>query len=92
MSTRLTSTQVQEQKARFEAFMSSANLKKIGERILYYMANNNQDGKYNDYMYVRRVLGQIAKVEGSYQHPNSTRCYADILTHDALSSHIDSIN
>lgn len=67
----LTNQQVQDQKARFEAFLTSANLSKIGQRYMWFGLHDAKDGRYTQYCYLLRVLALVAKVGGCYAHPDN---------------------
>lgn len=88
---RLTSLQVANQQETFDAFMLSANLKKIGERYLYFMLNNAEDGMYTPYVYILRVLSMTAKVNGCMYHPITGKFYNQILLTNALDIYLTSL-
>lgn len=88
MSLRYTATQVSEQQVRFDSFMQSANMAKIGVRYIHFLMNNA--GTYNEYNYIMRVLSLCAKVKGAMYHPLHTSelngFYVDLLTFAALNA------
>lgn len=82
------------QMERFEFFIETANLEKIGKRMLYMQAHDNQDGRYNDYVYLLRVLSLLANVGGCYSHPgvNGTwNTYRELLQVKSLRIYLNSI-
>jgi hypothetical protein len=88
MTTRLTDTQVTKQQQRFEDFLKTVNLVKLGRRYHHMVANDAKNGMYTPYVYLLRVLSICAKVEGTCLHPDTckdgvrTLAYRDIM-HDA---------
>jgi hypothetical protein len=87
----MTDAEVNAQMERFENFIKSTNLKKIGDRMMHIKDNN--DGRYNKYMYIHRVLGIAANVKASMYHPTLRpwKFYGDILEYAALTSYIESV-
>jgi hypothetical protein len=98
MSERLTTTQVIERKERFEAFMNSVNLVRLGRRYYHMVANDAKDGRYTSYCYLLHVLAQLAHVEGTGLHPDTckeghhNRCYREILHDAAITAMTDWFN
>jgi hypothetical protein len=90
-NTMITQSEVIEQKQRFDSFLSSTDLVKIGSRMMFFMFNDNEDGRYNQYCYIHRVLRLIAKVGGSYYYPASNSFYSEILRREALEKYIHSL-
>lgn len=91
-----TNTQVQEQKERFESFMATANLRKIGERYMHFSFHNAGNGLYNQYNYIRRVLRLVANVHHAMYHPdhlaaNHNHFYGNILEVKALDAFLTSL-
>jgi hypothetical protein len=88
MSERLTKTEVTEQLERFNNFMKSVDMVKLGRRYYYMMANDAKDGRYTSYVYLLRVLSICAKVSGTCYHPDTckegvrSKVYRELL-HDA---------
>ncbi len=80
------------QMERFDQFIVSANLSKIGERMMFMNGHENKDGRYNGYVYLLRVLSILANVGGCYSHPNyqssTWSCYRDILERKALDEYL----
>lgn len=93
--TNYTNTQVQEQKERFEAFIKTANLAKIGKTYIGFQLKDAGNGLYNQYNYIRRVLRLCANVCHSMHHPehksNLYSFYGDILQIEAMNAFLDSI-
>ncbi len=88
---RYTGEQVEQQRKSFETLIQSTNLKKIGNRILWFMANDAKDGRFTPYCYVLRVL-RIYGVCGTMAHPdNLKRSYSTILEYEALNAFINSL-
>lgn len=83
--------QVQAQKERFESFMQSVNLQKVGERYFYFQLNDNEDGKYNNYCYILKVLKLVANVGGCYYCPGTNLFYSDIFKVAAMNAYLDSL-
>lgn len=79
----LQGTQVQEQLARFDAFMAQANLPKIG---LIYLRQG-----IKGYDYLLRVLRQQAAV-GCYTHPVMSKSYSTVLEEAATKAFFDFVN
>lgn len=91
---RLTSDQVAAQQIRFDKFLATVNLAKLGKKYYYFMAADNSDGRYNSYCYILRVLRLCANVEGCMYHPEFlafNRFYNEILRAAALSAFLDSL-
>lgn len=85
---RFTTNQVNDQQQRFDSFVASANLAKIGKGWLNYLINDNHDGRYNNYNYIHRVLRLKANVKGAMYHPETMTFYSEILTRAALNAYI----
>lgn len=90
----MTSTEIKEQQERFETFLEKANLVKIGEKLFEFRRKNNQDGRYNDYVYLLRVLGIVPKVKGSMYYPKQEnhqdwKSYREILEYHATVAFLD---
>jgi hypothetical protein len=86
-----TAQQVEEQLQRFETLIQSTNLKKIGNRILWFMANDAKDGRFTPYCYVLRVL-RMYGINGSMYHSGTLKdSYSTILEHEALNAFINSL-
>lgn len=90
-----TTEQIEAQKQRFDAFMASVNLHKVGERWMWFTEHDNHDGRFNAYCYIHRVLRFLARVEGSMYHPDRignkwpNEFYADILTNRAVYAYVE---
>lgn len=85
---RYTDQQVKEQKERFDAFMNSANLVKIGKTWINIL--HNEFGYYNTYNYIQKVL-KLANVSHCMYDPTDLqRSYGEILTMKALNHFLDS--
>lgn len=84
----LTSIQVIEQKQRFENFIKSANLVKIGKTYVGYILAGRAGVRYN---YITRVLKFNAKVGHSYYIPDTNIFYGDKLIIEAMNAYFDSI-
>jgi hypothetical protein len=95
MSERLTDTQLTEQKERFEAYIKSVDMLKLGRRYYYMMANDAKDGRYTSYVYLLRVLSICAKVSGTMYHPDTckegvrAKFYRDLMEYAAVSAMTD---
>lgn len=87
----MTTEEVTKQKQRFEAFLKSVNLAKVGQRYFHFAANNLQDGRYNQYCYLSRILRLIPNVNGSMYHPELWKFYIDLLETKAILAFFDSI-
>jgi hypothetical protein len=70
MTKAFTSQQTEEQKQRYLNFLKTVNLVKLSRRYYHFVANNAQDGRYNEYVYLLRVLNICAKVDGTKNHPD----------------------
>jgi hypothetical protein len=89
---RLTTEQVQGQASRFDHFINTANLEKIGHRYFYFMGHDANDGRYNSYCYLLRVLQLIARVGGTFIHPNTTGTfYREILEKKSINAYLKKI-
>lgn len=92
---RLTDIEVTDQLDRFNAFLKTADLIKIGQRLCYFISHNAQDGRYTPYTYILRVLSICAKVGGTFHHPEKLEAYnasyRDILEYEALLAYVNSI-
>lgn len=94
---RLTRTQVAEQLERFNSFLKTANLAKIGNRLAYFISHDAKDGRYTPYTYLLRVLSICAKVGGCYNHPNNplaghySSSYREVLEYEAISAYVNSL-
>ena len=84
----LNTTQVSEQKQRFQSFMASVNLTKVGARYFYFMFNDAEDGRYTPYCYILRVLRLLAKVGGCYYCPGTNDFYNKLLERAAIDSYL----
>jgi hypothetical protein len=97
MTDRLTTTEVTEQLERFNAFLQTIDLIKIGNRLCHFMAHDAKDGRYTPYVYLLRVLRNCAKVSGTCSHPNNTLAghysssYRDVLEYEAIKAYVDSV-
>ena len=88
----LSALEVEAQRQRFEAFLKSANLVKIGERWNYFLMNDAKDGRFNAYQYIFRVLSRLAKVNGAMYYPGADNLfYREILEFMAVKSWVDSM-
>lgn len=90
MSVRLTNNQVQAQQERFFTLMATADLTRIGKRVVFFMHNDNKDGLYNEYNYIRRVLA-LSNVKQSMIEPDTNRFYGDILLRESLDAYLQSV-
>ena len=86
----LTLNEVQSQKERFEAFMNSADLAKIGKTWLR-MPSSEENGRYTQLCYIHRVLRMTANVGAAYYMPGSNQFYSQILTTKALDAFLSSL-
>jgi hypothetical protein len=97
MSNRLTDTEVTEQLERFNIFLKTADLVKIGKRLLHFMRNDAKNGTYTPYVYLLRVLRICANVHGTCCHPNNplagrySSSYRDVLEYEAITAYVDSL-
>lgn len=83
-----TKEEVEQQAERFEQFIASANLAKIGMRYLWFVGNDNKDGRYTPYVYIHRVL-RLCKVQGAMYHPHcKSQFYSDILVRKSIEAFI----
>ncbi|MEO7047755.1 MAG: hypothetical protein ABI091_20825 [Ferruginibacter sp.] len=86
--TRYTDQQVKEQAQRFENFVSSTNLVKIGKAVLNTILND--EGFFNTHNYVARVLN-LANVNHAMYEPTTMMFYGSILKTKALTAYLDNI-
>ncbi len=86
----LTLNEVQSQKERFEAFMNSANLAKIGKTWCS-MPPSDSNGRYTQYCYIHKVLKQLANVGSAYWMAEHNKSYGEVLTCKALHAYIDTV-
>lgn len=87
-----TTINVHAQQNRFEVFIKSANLVKIGQRYIWFQRNNAEDGRFTPYCYLLRVLALVANVGGCYSHPEQlNKSYRDLLEYEALNAYINSL-
>jgi hypothetical protein len=97
MTDRLTTTEVTEQLERFNAFLQTIDLIKIGNRLCHFMAHDAKDGRYTPYVYLLRVLRNCAHVSGTCCHPNNplagrySSSYRDVLEYEAIKAYVDSV-
>jgi hypothetical protein len=57
--------------------------------MFWFMNNDNNDGRFNKYCYLLRVLRLTANVGGTYRHPlNISKHYADLLEYEALKAYL----
>jgi len=89
---RLTSTQVTEQKQRFEEFLKTANLVRIGKMFVHLAIENATGIKYPEFTYLRRLLKQCAKVNSNMLHPELNNNYRDILHEKAIKAYFQTQN
>lgn len=88
----ITDNNVFTQQQRFDAFIKSTNLVKIGQRYMWFMRNNAEDGRFTPYCYLLRILRLVANVSGCYSHPEQiNKSYRDLLEYEALNAYINSI-
>lgn len=88
----LNNTQVEQQRQRFESFINSVNLVKLGERYLYMMGNDSEDGRFTPYCYILRVLSLVAKVGGCYYYPNRNEFYNEITKRKAVEAYLQHLD
>jgi len=89
MPNRLTPQQVIDQKNRFDKFIETTDLTKIGRKYLHFLKNDSKDGKYTPYCYISRILSICANVGYAYTHPNLDKFYVEILKSKALNAYIN---
>jgi hypothetical protein len=95
MSVRYSNQQVKDQQVRFETFTQSVNLKKLGERYIYFQLNDAENGLFTPHNYIHRVLNRLANVSGAMYHPatvqGNAKFYSELLKVYALNAYLDSI-
>ena len=98
MTKRLSNLEVIEQLERFNHFMATADLVRLGRRYYHMVANDAKDGRFTPYCYLLRVLSILAKVEGTCGNPDtfksdlSGQSYREILQDAAVTAMIDWFN
>lgn len=58
----------------FANFLASVNMEKLTQRFAHFHRNNNQDGKYNEYVYLLRVL-RINGISLAYRNDLETKVW-----------------
>lgn len=91
---RMKNERVEAQRERFDAFMETANLQKIGKKWMEFMFKDAGDGKYNSHVYIHRILKRCANVHAAMYHPSRLRdghnaFYCEILTQAAVKAYLD---
>jgi hypothetical protein len=88
---RFTTQQVNEQKQRFENFLKTVNLVRIGQKFVTLALINATGIHYPEFTYLRRVLN-TAKVNSEMIYPDNvnTNTYRDILHERAIKAYFQS--
>ena len=87
MSERLTDQEVKQQAENFDNLLSRCNFAKAGKIYFHLFLNDNNDGRYNGYVFIIRYL-RINGVCGTCYQPKSLRFYNAIFEELILSAHI----
>jgi hypothetical protein len=88
---RLTTTQATEQKQRFENFLKSANLVRIGEKFVTLALINATTTNYPEFTLLRRILRK-ADINSNMLHPELNANYRDILHQYAINAYFKTRN
>jgi len=87
----LTPQQVIDQKNRFDKFIETADLIRIGEKYIEFESENRKLNNYRQIIYIRRILKTCAKVYPMMFYPNTMDFYSDVLTRKAIDAYYHTI-